>query len=77
MIDKTKLAELIEALMDATAHLAAAASAYKTYAKRHPKFGEPETDAFYGTRHQDFDKAVERARAVLRGVFDIANEKQS
>lgn len=52
-------------LMDAVASLAAAASAYRTYAKRHTFVGRAETDAFFTTRIKDMDRAVERGRAAL------------
>lgn len=59
-------AELEEALRDAVAHLAGAASAYRTYAKRYSKLRpRAETDAFFSTRVEDMDRAVERGRAVL------------
>ena len=54
-----------EALIDATAHLAGAASAYRKYARRHRAVGQSEIDPFFATRADDFDKAVERSRAAL------------
>ena len=54
-----------EALIDATAHLAGAASAYRTYAKRATHLGKVAADPFFTTRANDFDGAVERARAAL------------
>ena len=54
-----------EALLDATAHLAGAASAYRTYAKRAAHLGKVAADPFFTTRANDFDGAVERARAAL------------
>lgn len=56
---------LERALLDATAHLAGAASAYRQYACRHVSKGNPCADPFYSTRVQDFDKATSRARAAL------------
>ena len=58
-------ARLREALVDATAHLAGATSAYKTFARRARRFGQADIDALYGTRLRDFEKATERARAAL------------
>ena len=55
-----------EALMDVTAAMVGAASAYRTYAKRSSLLGKAETDPFFGTRVADMDKAVERARAALK-----------
>lgn len=50
----------------AVANLEAAASAYRTYAKRHLSIvPKATTDAAFTTRVADFDKAVERARAAL------------
>jgi len=54
-----------DALLDAAAALAGAASAYRAYAKRHASQGKGETDPFFSTRISDMDKAVERARAAL------------
>lgn len=58
--------EMREAMIDATAHLVGAASAYEKYAKR---FGEikPKAviDPFFETRHMDFHKAASRAQAYL------------
>lgn len=63
-----EIERLREALLDATAHLAGASSAYKTFAARHPKWGTPTPDALFGTRFKDFDAAVERARSALQGA---------
>jgi len=63
---EAEVERLREALLSATAHLAGAASAYKNFAARHPKWGIPDDDALYGTRFKDFDNAVERARAALK-----------
>ena len=56
---------LRDALFSATASLAGAASAYRNYAKRHKLHGTAETDAVFSTRVNDFDKAVNSARAAL------------
>ena len=56
---------LRKALIDATAHLAGAASAYRAHAKRHASQGKSTPDAMFSTRASDFDKAVDRARAVV------------
>lgn len=66
--DHAAFDQMREALLDATAHLAGAASAYKTFAKRHRKFGVAETDALYGTRLKDFNAAIDRARAALKAA---------
>lgn len=55
--------ELYEALIDATAHLVGAASAYQTFAGNSRRAGV--RDALYNTRLQDFNKAVARARHML------------
>jgi len=62
-----EIARLREALSDATAHLAGAASAYRLYASRN-KFLKPRaiSDALFTTRATDIDNAVERARAALQ-----------
>lgn len=52
------------ALLDATANLAGAASAYARFAVRHQK--RPAPDALFSTRKRDFEKAVARARAALK-----------
>ena len=65
--DAEAIGALREVLLDATAHLAGASSAYKTFATRHPKWGTPAPDALFGTRFKDFDAAVGRARAALKG----------
>ena len=61
-----QLKEAREALLDATAHLVAASSAYEIYARRYvgitPK---AKTDAFYSTRVQDFKRAADRAAAAI------------
>lgn len=62
---KENNARLMEALLDATAHLAGAASAYRAHAKRHNSQGIARSDPMFSTRAQDFDNAVERARAAL------------
>ncbi len=58
--------QLQEALIDATAHLAGAASAYKEYAGNAERAGR--RDALYTTRLSDFEKATERASAVCRRI---------
>lgn len=57
--------EAREALQDATANLAGAASAYRKYACRSRTVGRGVADPFFTTRASDFDAAVERARALL------------
>jgi len=65
--ERERVRVLTEALLDATANLAGAASAYRKYAKRYTGITpKAETDAFYSTRVDDFDKATERARAAIR-----------
>jgi hypothetical protein len=59
-------ARLREGMLDATASLAGAASAYRQYASRHRSVGRAQADPFFTTRASDFDRAVARARAVLR-----------
>ena len=63
---KADLKEMKEALIDATAYLIGAASAYEKYAKR---FGgiKPKAviDPFFETRRMDFQKAASRAQAYL------------
>lgn len=54
-----------DALIDAAAHLAGAASAYSVYATRHHSLGRPHIDALFSTRVKDFTYAAERARAAL------------
>lgn len=56
----------VEIFKDVLAHLVGAASAYRTYAKRHSSQGKSKTDAVFGARVADFDGAVERGRAVFR-----------
>jgi hypothetical protein len=56
-------AELKDALMDVTAHLSAATSAYDKFVGRHNRRGQ--RDPFFETRYQDFAKSVDRGRAVL------------
>lgn len=60
--------KLRKAMTDATAHLAGAASAYRAHAKRHASQGKSTPDALFSTRAADFDKAVDRARAVIRAI---------
>jgi len=61
-----RIEALEAALVDATAALAGAASAYRTYARRSAHLGRGPADALFTTRVGDFDKAVERARRVLK-----------
>ena len=62
----TEIARLREALLDATAHLIAAAASYRTYARRGGDiWPRAEVDAFFTTRARDYDRAAERARAAL------------
>jgi Mg2+ and Co2+ transporter CorA len=60
-----EIIRLRDALFSATASLTGAASAYRKYAKRHKLHGTAETDAVFSTRVNDFDKAVNSARAAL------------
>lgn len=60
-----EVGRLREALIDATAHLAAAASAYRKHASRHRSAGRAVPDALFSTRADDFDRAAERARGAL------------
>lgn len=62
----TSAAVLQEALLDATASLVAAASAYRKYASRHKHVGRAVADPFFCTRVHDFEKAAERAQAAIR-----------
>ena len=56
-------AALHEALLDATANLAAARSAYGKYVGRHDRRGA--RDPLFETRYRDMGRAEERARAAL------------
>lgn len=69
MADKVIRDELLEALLDATANLVAAASAYKKHAARHRSVGRALADPFFTTRSADFEKAAERAQAALKKLF--------
>lgn len=60
--------ELLEALMDAGAHLIGAASAYQRHAARHRSVGRAKADPFFSTRATDFTKAAERARLAIAGA---------
>ena len=62
----TSAAVLQEALLDATASLVAAASAYRKYASRHRRVGRAAADPFFCTRVHDFEKAAESAQAAIR-----------
>lgn len=53
--------ELRDALIDATAHLAAATSSYKRFCRKGVT-----GDALFSTKLSDYEKAEARARAVLR-----------
>jgi hypothetical protein len=54
-----------DALIDATAHLVGAESAYREFAKRHQDIRpKAATDPFFTTRVGDFRKAADRARAA-------------
>ena len=60
-----EIGRLRTALIDATAHLAGAASAYRKHAARHKSQGRAVADAMFSTRVVDFEKATDRARAAL------------
>ena len=60
---RARVAKLEEALLDATAHLAGATSAYEKFVGRHNRQGH--RDALFETRFSDFTKATDRARAAL------------
>ena len=66
---RSDVGTLADALLDATAHLSAAASAYERYASRHRSVGRAVSDPFYTTRVVDFKKAADRARAATRIAF--------
>ena len=55
-----------EALLDATANLVGAASAYRKHAARHRSIGRAIADPFFTTRAGDLEKAAERAQAAIR-----------
>ena len=57
-----------EALMDATANLVAAASAYQKYAARHRSVGRATADPMFTTRVADFEKAAKRAQSAIRAL---------
>ncbi len=59
---EAEVKRLREALINATAHLAGAVSAYDNF-RRKGVTG----DALYSTRISDFNKALEHARAALKG----------
>lgn len=69
-------AELREALMDATAHLVAAASAYQKYAARHRSVGRATADPMFTTRVADFEKAAKRAQSAIRAL-PLPGDKES
>ena len=62
--------QLIEAFVDATAHLVAAASAYEKHASR-DRHLKPRAvaDALFTTRLNDFKQAAERAQAVSKNLL--------
>ena len=62
--------QLIEAFLDSTAHLVAAASAYERHASR-SKHLKPRAvaDALFTTRLNDFKQAAERAQAVSKNLL--------
>lgn len=62
---EAQIGRLREALLDATANLAGAASAYEKHASRNKSVGRAVPDPLFSTRAQDFHKATERARAAL------------
>ena len=63
---ETRAQQLEAALRDAAGHLMAAASAYRTYARRYSGLvPKAQTDALFTTRAADFDKAAERARKAV------------
>lgn len=55
-----------ELLLDAAAHLSAAASAYRKHASRHKSQGRAIADPLFSTRARDFDAAAERICASIR-----------
>jgi len=57
--------EMREALLDATANLVGAASAYRKHAARHRSIGRAIADPFFTTRAGDLEKAAERAQAAI------------
>jgi post-segregation antitoxin (ccd killing protein) len=64
-----EIERLNEALKDAVAHLAGAASAYEKYAKRgrNRRVANGMVDPFFLTRSRDFRCAAERGRRALAG----------
>lgn len=59
------------ALIDASAALCGAASAYDKYASRHKSVGKADPDPFFTTRVKDFKAAAERSRlAALAAVTE-------
>ena len=66
-----EIARMREALVDATAHLVGAESAYRTYARRYTGITpKAEVDPFFSTRVEDFARATDRARAALGESHD-------
>ena len=64
-----------EALIDATAHLVGAESAYREFAKRHQDIRpKAATDPFFTTRVGDFRKAADRARAAYLEISALTGE---
>lgn len=64
----SEAAKMREALMDATANLVAAASAYQKYAARHRSVGRATADPMFTTRVADFEKAAKRAQSAIRAL---------
>lgn len=62
----TSAEEMREALLDATANLVGAASAYRKHAARHRSIGRAIADPFFTARAGDLEKAAERAQAAIR-----------
>lgn len=75
--DRERLAKLVaemrEGLSDAAAHLAAASSAYRAHAARHRSVGRATSDPFFTTRVGDFDRAAERACALLQRTQEASD----
>lgn len=58
--------EMLEALMDAAAHLIGAAFAYRRHASRHASVGLAMSDPMYTTRVKDFERAAKKAQTAVR-----------
>jgi len=63
-----------EAFLPTAANLAGAASAYRRFARRHPSKGKADVDALFSMRADDFDKAVDYARAALPTTQETPHE---